>query len=776
MAAGYIGRSLPRLEDEALLRGRGRFADDIHWPDTLHAVFLRSPLAHARIGGIDTGAARALPGVHAVLTHADLQPLLTMERIPTHMPGPGMRHRIDPRVLALNEVCHVGESVALVLADSRAAAEDAAETVAVDYAPLPVVADPRDAIAGDAPPVRLDVPDNTLARTTVGYGDVDSAFAGAAHVVREQFIIHKGGGHAIETRGVVARLDPVEDRLTVWDGTQMPHRAFAILAEVLGLPERRLRVVCPDVGGGFGPKFVFYPEEVAIAAAALLTRRPVKWIEDRLEHFSATTQERDQFWDVAIALDTEARILGIRGTLIHDHGAWTPYGTAVSFNSATTVIGPYVVPAYSLDVISALTNKVPVTPTRGAGRPQGTFVVERLLDLAAKAAGISRAEIRWRNLIPAEAMPYATPLKSRDGVGMTYDSGDFPACQAMVLEHIDETGFPARQRAALAEGRYIGLGHVNYIEGSGRGPFESARLRVGSSGRVSIATGATSQGQGVRTFLAQVCADGLGIRPDQVDVIAGDTDAVAIGLGAFASRQAVTAGNAVRAGALDLRAKILTAASGLLEAAEADLEIRDGAVHVAGAPGHSVTFGEIARALGGMPGYAIPGGMTPGLGADAAFAPPAIAYCNGTHAAEVEVDPETGLVTILRYVVGHDCGRQINPRMVEGQILGGVAHGVGNALLEEMHFDDQGQPLTAQLGDYLLPTAPLLPEVEILHMETPTALNPLGVKGAGEGGTIPAAACIVGAIEDALHPFGVVLTEAPVSPARLLDAIRAARS
>jgi len=769
-----FGARVKRIEDPALLRGQGRFADDIRFPDMLHAHFVRSPYAHARITSIDAKTARAMPGVHAVYAFADLAPHLAATRIPCHMPSGAIRHVVEPNVLARDEVCHVGEPVAVVIADGRAIAEDAADCVFVDYEPLPAVTDARDALAGDSPRARLDFVDNRVAEFTQDFGDCDAAFRNAATVIHERFRLHKGGGHAIECRGMVARYEAADDVLTVWDGTQMPHRAHGLLVRMLGCAERQVRVVPPDVGGGFGPKFVFYQEEVVVPLAAKLLRRPVKWIEDRRESFTTCVQERDQYWDVELALDTDGRLLGLRGTMVHDHGAYTPYGIIIAQNAATNLLGPYVLPACSFTVTSVLTNIVPAAPTRGAGRPQATFVMERLLDRAAQTLGIGRDEIRRRNLIAAADMPFATPVRTRDGSIMTYDSGDYPACQRAALDAIGWAGFPERQAAARAHGEYIGIGLANYVEGTGRGPFEHAAVRIGPSGRIAIQTGATAQGQGSATSLAQICAGILGVDVADISVSAGDTASSPVGLGAFASRQAVTAGSSVHRAAHLVRDKALRAAAEMLEAAEADLEIGDGMVRVKGAPDMSVTLGDIARALAGMPGYAMPSGMTPGLAAEAHFEPANITYCNGCHAAEVAVDPETGHVRILRYVVVHDSGRLINPTIVEGQVQGGVIHGIGSALYEWMQYDSDGQPQTVNFGEYLLPAAPECPRIEIYHMESPTPLNPLGVKGAGESGTIPAAAVIVSAVEDALAPYGVRIAETPLTPERIVALVAAA--
>jgi carbon-monoxide dehydrogenase large subunit len=772
--ASLIGQSVGRLEDDALLRGKGRYVADIALPGLLHAAFLRSAVAHGRLLGIDVSAAQAMPGVHRVLTYTDLRPLLTCDRIPLAMPSGAIRFDVDPFVLARDEVCHAGEPIALVIADSRAIAEDALALIDVEIETLPAIVDPRLGLAQGAARARLDCKDNLVARMTAQYGDVDRAFARAVHVVDAQFHLHKGGGHSIETRGVVARFDAADRMLTVWDSTQMPHQAKRLLVKTLGLDETQVRVIAPDVGGGFGPKFVFYPEELAIAAAAMLTGAPVRWIEDRLENFTATTQERDQYWDISAAADADGRLLGIRGTLIHDHGAYTPYGIALPYNSATNLLGPYVLPNYRLDISLCLTNMIPATPTRGAGRPQGTFVMERLLDRMAAKLGLDRAEVRRRNLIQPEQMPYRTQLTTRDGGAMIYDTGDYVESQRRALAVAGWDNFEARRTAARKEGRFLGIGLANYVEGSGRGPFESASVRIGPSGKIVVTTGAAAQGQGTVTMLAQLVADVLGAQPNAIRVIAGDTDASPLGLGAFASRQAVTAGNAAHRAASMVRQKILQVASAWLEVSSEDLELEGGRVRLKGVPQMGRSFGEIAAALTGIPGFALPAGISPGLAAADDYQPNAMTYCNGTHVAEAEVDPTTGVIRLRRYVVVHDCGRLINPMMVEGQVIGGVVHGIGSALFEMTIYGEDGQPQTGTYADYLLPTADVVPRIEVHHMESPTPLNPLGIKGAGESGTIAASAAVTSAVEDALRDFGVTIAELPITPARIFATLKAA--
>ena len=425
----WMGRAVRRLEDAALLRGTGRFIDDIALPGLLHACFVRSPIAHARLLGVDTAKARALPGVRAVLTYKDLRPRLTCDRVPAALPIAAIRFHVDPCTLAERELCYVGEPVALVVADSRAVAEDATSLVTLDLEPLPAVLEPRAGLAPGAVKARLDCPDNLVAHWSVAYGDVDKAFAGAAHRVAATFRMHKGGGHSIEARGVVARFDPAEDLLTVWDSTQMPHKAKRVLVEALGLAEHQVRVIAPDVGGGFGPKNPFYPEELAVPAAAMLLKRPVKWVEDRRESFTATNHERVQDWEVEAAASADGKLLAIRGHFRHDHGAFTPSGLSLPQNATTNLLGPYVLPALALEVSACLTNMVAATSTRGAGRPQGTFVMERLLDRIADEVGVPRDEIRRRNLVRPDQMPYVTKVVTRDGLPMTYDSGDYLECQ-----------------------------------------------------------------------------------------------------------------------------------------------------------------------------------------------------------------------------------------------------------------------------------------------------------------------------------------------------------
>jgi carbon-monoxide dehydrogenase large subunit len=770
-----VGHRARRIEDPALLRGAGRFIDDIRLPGMLQAAFVRSPHAHAKVVSIDASAARVLPGVVAVFDAQDIAKGLTRLRMPLGYPTPSLPPNITPFVLTPREVCFVGEALALVVACSRYVAEDAAAMVDVEYEPLPALSDCRGAIDPASPKVRLEAPSNVLTRFRVAYGECTNTFSDAVHVFGESIRQHRGAAHPIETRGAAATFDPATGSLTMWSSTQMPHGLMYTLADMLGLAENRVRVISPDVGGGFGCKFLVYPEEIAIGAAAKLLAQPVKWIEDRQEHFLAAPQERDQQWDVEIAVDREAKILGIRGRLIHDQGAYTPQGINLPFNSATAVTGPYIVPNYDLDVHVAQTNMVYVTAVRGACHPQAAFVMERLLDRVASELKLDRAEVRRRNLVPRSKMPYKKPIVGRSGVHMVLDSGDYHACLEKVLARIDYAGFAARQKRARAEGRYTGIGLANGVKGTGRGPFESGTVKVSPSGRVSVFTGGLAMGQGIKTTLAQVCAEQLGVRVEDIEVVAGDTGFVSLGMGGFGSRLAVTAGSSIHLAAVAVRDKALKVAAKALEAAEADLELRDGKVVVKGTD-MGMALAEISRVLRGVPGYGLPEGIEPGLEATFHWKAENMPYVNACHACEVEVDVDTGGVKILRYVALQDCGRMINPLIVEGQFHGGIVHGIGNALFESMRHDAQGQPITTTFADYLLPTSTEVPAIELLSHESPSPFNPLGVKGVGEGGTIPVAAAIISAIENALELFGVHITQAPLSPVRILELIEESAS
>jgi aerobic carbon-monoxide dehydrogenase large subunit len=766
-----IGSRITRIEDEPLLRGLGRFVDDIAIPGTWHAAFVRSPHPHALIRSIDKEAALAIPGVHAVLTLDDLAAVMVERRMVRHSNSGMPLGKAWMFALADGEVSYVGEPVAMVIADDRYLAEDGAMLVAVDYDPLPVVADVRQAAAG--PPVRRELTSNVITTYKVAFGDADPAFTSAPHIFRQSLWQHRGAAHSIETRGLVAEVRRSDGGITVHASTQKAHDLQQALISLLD-PEQPLHVVAPDIGGGFGAKLCVYSEDVAVVAAARLLNRSIKWIEDRQEYFVGAVHERDQYWDVEIAVDADARILGIRGKVLHDTGAYTPQDPNIPYNSASTMSGPYMVSSLAIEVTIAMTNKTPVSSVRGAGYPQAAFAIERLLDLVAREMQLDRSEVRRRNLIPPEKMPYRKPLKARSGAAVEYDSGDYPACQAEAMQAAGWDAFPQRQAEARKHGRYLGIGLAHGVKGTGRGPFESGLVRISQTGRITVFTGASAMGQGLGTALAQIAASQLGVDVAKVRIVAGDTSGVSLGLGGFASRQTVTAGSSVLLAAKAVADKAKKVASHMLEAAERDLELADGEVRVVGAPQLCVKLGEIARVLQGAPGYGFPAGVEPGFEATINHRTDALAYANGCHIAEVEVDIETGGVRILRYVALQDSGVLINPMMVDGQVHGGIAHGIGNALYEWMGYDDGAQPITTTYADYLLPGATEVPMLETLYKQTPSPLNPLGVKGVGEAGTIPAAAAIVSAVEDALSPFNVRIGHYPLSPMAIVAMIKGA--
>ena len=774
MATRNFGAPIRRNEDARLLRGQALFVDDVELPGMLHAAFLRSNLAHATIRSIDVSAARAREGVVAVYTAEDLGaywapgPLLVP---PPPIAGLVFNQRTQVP-LAKGKVRHVGEPLAVVLAQSRYLAEDALADIAVELDPLPAIVDLEKAGAETSARVHEDVRGNIAAHVRQSRGNYAAARARADHIIARRFRYDHGASSPIETRGIVANWDARGNQLTVWDTTQGPVFLRNGLAAMLGLNERQVRVIAPFVGGGFGPKIMlFYPEEVVIPWAAKKLNRPIKWIEDRLEHFFATTQERAQIHDAEIALARDGRILGIKDTFLHDTGAYNPYGLTVPINSQISILGPYVVGNYESTFTAVFTNKPIVTPYRGAGRQHGVFVIERLMDIAARELKLDRVDIRRRNFIPTDAFPYNNELINQDFAPLEYDSGDYEAVLDKALDMIGYRRFLAEEQPRLrAQGRHVGIGLVCYVEGTGIGPYEGAKVQVQANGKVSIATGIGTQGQGHFTSFAQIAADQLGVEVTDIDVVTGDTDQFYWGAGTFASRGAVVAGNAVHAAAMAVRQKILKLAAEHFECAEEDLEIANGEVSVVGVPGQAIKLGALALKANPMRGAVRPG-TEPGLESTQYFGPPSGTTANGAHAMIVEVDPQTFALNVLKYVVVHDCGTVINPLILAGQVHGGVAQGIGNAFYEQLVFDDDGQLLNASLADYLLPTALEVPNMEIGHTVTPSPLNPLGIKGAGEAGAIPVGPLFAQAIEDALAllPKGIELNEIPLSPNRLFE-------
>lgn len=779
MATRYFGAPVTRNEDPRLLAGQALFVDDVELPGLLHAAFYRSPYAHARIKHVDVTRALARPGVIAAYTAADLgdywQPGPLLVPPP---PVPGIVFNARTQVpLAKDKVRHAGEAIVLVIAESRYIAEDAMADIEVDFEPLPAVVDLEQALAPDAALVHADVGSNVAAHVIQRKGEYAAAKQRAHLVLKRRFLYDHGASAPIETRGVVAHWDARAAKLSVWDTTQAPVVIRNGLAAMLGLSEKQVRVIAPFIGGGFGPKIMmFYPEEVLVPWAALQLNRPVKWIEDRAEHFYATTNERNQVHDAEIAVSKDGRIIGVHDVFLHDTGAYDPYGLTVPLNSQCTLLGVYHVPHYYSEFTAVFTTKTIVTPYRGAGRQHGVFVMERLLDLAAAALGMDGNEIRRRNFIAPDAFPYNNEIIYQDFAPLVYDSGNYAPILEKALELIGYQNFVTEvQPAARAAGRQLGIGVVCYVEGTGIGPYEGARVQVQASGKVSVATGIGTQGQGHFTSLAQLAADQVGVDVRDVEVVTGDTDQFYWGAGTFASRGAVVAGNAVNEAAKDVRRKILKLAGEIFECAEDDLEIADGAVHVRGVPANSIKLGTLAQRANPLRGAVKPG-TEPGLESTNYFGPERGATASGAHAMILAVDPETMLVEVQKYVVVHDCGEVINPLILEAQVVGGVAQGIGNAFYEQLIYDENGQLVNGSFIDYLLPTALDVPAVTVAHQVTPSPLNPLGVKGAGEAGAIPVGALFAQAVENALAGTGLEVLEIPLSPNRLWELVEAAKN
>ncbi len=767
---GFVGRSVPRREDDRLLRGDGRFVADLALPGMLHAALARSPHAHARIVSVDLAAARSAPGVQLALGGAELSETLPRIGGMQVTTPEGWRARFDHRidiptqaVLADDRVRYVGEAYAVTVAADRYLAEDAVELVEAAFEPLPVAADVDAALAPGAPTIHDSIGGNVAAELHVSKGTGRRGLDRAPRRLARRLTHHRYAAMPIECRGVVAEYDPRTDTLTVWSSTQVVHWVRREIAVALGMPEERIRVVAPDVGGGFGLKGHCYTEEVLIACLARRLRRPVKWIEDRHEHLLNAAHSRDHVHDVEVGFDDDGRILAVADSFVSDSGAYSPVGAGILGNSIVHLPGPYDFPDYEVDARLVLTNRAPNAPYRGAGRPEVTFVMERMVDLIAAELGLDPAEARLRNMIPPERMPYELGLPYRDGEPIVYDSGDYPAALRRALDELGGLdAFRARQRAGWDRGRYLGLGLGSYVEGTGIGPFESATVRIDASGMVCVASGACPHGQGHETILSQVAADAWRVPIERVVVTLADTAAVSMGYGTIASRIAVTASNALVQASERLRGKALAIASHLLESAEADLELRDGGVGVKGVPDLQVSLREVY--LAARPGWdgRLPEGVEPGLEETALYVPPTVTWTYATNAAIVEVDRATGQVAIERYVSVHDAGVMINPGIVDGQVRGGLVQGIGGGLLEEIAYDENGQLLTGSLMDYLIPSASDAPPISVVHTQTPSPLNPLGVKGLGEGGAIAPPVVIANAVADALKPFGAEFNATPV--------------
>jgi len=780
MSGRYVGAIVRRREDPRLLTGDGQYVDDIPAGGCLHAAVVRASHAHARLARVDLERARRHASVVACFAFADLSDtLVPLPSAGLAPPALEARVRFQMRTaaqlpLASTHVRYVGEPIAAILAETRAAAEDAAALIDVAYDPLPPITDVVQGLEAGAPIIHPDWGDNVAVSFGLRVGDPDGAFAGAPVRVRATLRVPRSAGMPLEPRGVLAVPDRRNAGITVWASTQVPHLLQRALTEALRLPAHKIRVVAPDVGGGFGTKCSVYPEDVLIPVVAARLRRPVKWIETRREHMQSATHSREQLHEAEIAAAADGTILGFRDRLLLDQGAYNPWGIVQPYNTVAHMLGPYRIRNAAFEARSVVTNKTPHAPYRGAGRPEAVFVMERMLDLLARRLDVDPAELRRRNTIRGDEMPYDAGFPYRDGNPCVYDSGDFAAALERVLDRVGYDAFRRGQPALRARGVYRGVGIAAYVEGTGIGPYESAAVRVDASGKVVVATGACSQGQGHETTFAQIAADALGVAIDDITVVGGDTRELAAGVGTFASRSLVVAGNAVAGAAQDVRRKVVRAAAALLEAAESDLDVEDGRVFVRGSPSRGLTLAGVVRSsLPTLQGARV---ADPIFEASRYETVPTVTFASAVHAAVVEVDPETGAVAIVRYVIAHDCGRVVNPLIVEGQIHGGIAQGIGGGMSEILAYDAAGQLLSGSLMDYAVPKARDLPRFETIHLEYPSPRNPLAVKGVGEGGAIAPPAALANAVEDALVPFGVQITEGPLTPERIVALISAGRA
>ncbi|WP_193611974.1 aerobic carbon-monoxide dehydrogenase large subunit [Nocardioides lijunqiniae] len=789
MTTKLMGTGVQRVEDQRLLRGHGRYADDVAVDaSTLHCAVLRSPHAHARIVDIDVADVLDVDGVHAVWTYDDLTGPMA-EPLPLLIPHPALTHGRTQYALAKDEVNYVGEAIAFVVADDRYVAEDAVGRIRVSYDLLPPVVGIEAARAADRL-VHDDVPGNVGARMEQSTGDVEAALAASPRRLTLDLDVERSACMPLEGRGTVARWDPDIDRLQVWSSTQTATGVRAVVAVKLGLDLRQVDVITPDVGGGFGVKINHpWPEELLVPLAARTLGRTVKFTEDRREHFISSAHERGQVQHIEVGFDDDGRLLALDVMFWHDHGAYSPYGLIVPIITSTQLLGPYKPEVYRVVFESLYTNTVMVTPYRGAGRPQGCYAMERAMDAIAAELGKDRTEVRAANFIQPDEFPFEQGLVFQDGRELTYDSGDYPASLEKIKALIGWDDFPAYRAEMAAQGRRVGIGLACYVEGTGVGPYEGAHVHVETSGKVKVATGLTTQGQGHATVFAQLVADELGCRFEDVEVVTGDTRRMPYAVGTFASRAAVMSGSAIHLAARKAKQKALKIAAEALEASPDDLQIVDGVVSVKGSPGSAIDLGTVAVlsnplryafdeaskaatqfTVGDASKPPVAEDEEPGLEGTDFYSPERSTFASGMHAVIVETDPLTAEITVLKYAVVHDCGKLINPTIVEGQIHGGVAQGVGGALYERMVYDESGQLLNASFMDFLMPYVTEVPDgIDIDHLETPSPLNPLGIKGAGEAGVIPSAAVFASAIEDAegLTSTGLAITAMPISPSDL---------
>lgn len=777
--SGFVGKSILRREDQRLLTGSGQFVADLKLPGMLHAVFVRSQVAHGRIRSVDLSGALSSPGVVYAIAGPDLAKVLTpvpdaQLALPKKWTTRVQHKFLNPQqpLLAHDKVRHVGEAIAVIIAESRYLGEDAAELVTVDIESLDAVVDPEAGISEGAAILHEQYSTNLIGDFSVGKGNVDAALNSAPHRLSRRFYHHRYGALPMECRGVVSSYDKRTDSITIWSACQVVHWLRREASTVLGMPEARIRSLALDVGGGFGVKGHVYPEDLLIPYLAREIGRPIKWVEDRHEHFMSACHSRDQVHDVEIGFDDDGRLLAFRDDFFVDCGAWNPIGSGIAYNTAVHLPGPYKFDHFSVRSRIVATNKVPNAPYRGAGRPEATFAMERMMDLIARELKLDPAVVRMRNMIPHSEMPYSLGIPYRDGEPIVYDSGDYPESLRLALEAIGGLdAFRERQRAAHAQGRYLGLGLGCYVEGTGVGPFEGATIRIDPTGKVYLAGGACAQGQGMETIFSQIVADAWKVEPKDVVVSLADTSSISIGFGTIASRSTVTLSGAIHAASEALLKKVLAIAANILECSPDDLELRNGAVGLLGVPGKEITLASIAKAA--RPGWDNnrPVGMSAGLEETAYFEPPTVTWAYATHAAIVEIDTALGRLEIEKYVIVHDCGTVVNPMLVDGQIHGGFVQGLGGAMLEEFSYDSEGQLLAGSFMDYLCPGASDVPHVDLIHMHFPSPLNPLGVKGVGEGSAIAPPVVIANAVSDAFSERGVEFNSTPVRPEQIVRAM-----
>ena len=793
MSTRAFGENVQRNADPRLLRGEGNFVDDIPLHGCLHVAFVRSEYARARIISLDVSEARAHPDVIAVYTCDDLGDC--DQELPLLIPHPCIVGPKTQRPLARDDVFYMGQAIAMIVAIDRYTAEDAALLVNVEYEPLEVEMDMEVAIIDGAPLVHADVVNNIAAHLVQESGDVDKAFSTAKHFTRVRVQVDRSTAAPLEGKILAATWDRTSEELTVWDTTQAPISVRGGLASIFQLSEDSIRVIAPDIGGGFGQKIMmFTPEEILVPLAAMELQRPIKFVEDRVENFIAASQERTQIHEIELAATSEGEILGLKDTFLHDTGAFIPYGIAIAQVASTSIAGPYRIPNVWVEFKAVYTPTVQITPYRGCGRPQACFAIERAMDQLADELKLDRFEVRRRNLIQPDQFPYLRRgLQFADGLAVCYDSGDYPKALDKIRDVIDLPAFQKDRDVARSEHRYLGLGLGFYVEGTGLGPYEGGSIKIHPiTGKVYVSTGLSGQGQGHETVLAQIAADQCGARVEDVIVVEGDTGSFGWGVATFASRAAVTSGNAVHKAALKARAQIIEAAANMLETKQTDIDLKNGKAWQK-SKDRSVSLAEVATASNPLryafneasktatqfapaskhDGPALAEGQHPGIVATDWYSPPHAAWAYGVHAAIVEVDPELCSVAIKRYVVIHDCGKMINPMIVDGQILGGVAQGLGGALFERLEYGKDGVLQNPNFVDFLMPFATEVPNVELFHMETPSPLNPLGVKGVGEAGTIATAQVIASAIEDALGEFDIQpIRHVPVTPSMLHEKLR----